>query len=321
MKALVLVQLLHGIEGYFVGSRSFFGGHRGQYSSPLISTSFSSSSSSPSFACHNSIDQVSPRISVVTTEREYSKRCKLDHVPDFDVQNHHDLVLRRCPSTSILQLVWGGAADTPLRRQKPFFIDFNSQEFQRRGRYSKSELIVKAMGKNPKLEKSIWDLTAGLGRDAFILASAGFRVQMFERNCVLHSLLQDAIERLKDNNKNLAERLVLNSLTDSTSVMNDVDSFPDYVYLDPMYPSESVGRKSNVRKNTQMLRKLVEYEEEEDGDANNLALFNTAHSIALSRVVVKRPLTATPLCDNKPTLSIQGSGQRFDVYMVPLSRL
>lgn len=36
----------------------------------------------------------------------------------------------------------------------------------------------------------LWDLTAGLGTDAFLLASAGWTVKMFERSPVVAALLQ-----------------------------------------------------------------------------------------------------------------------------------
>lgn len=36
----------------------------------------------------------------------------------------------------------------------------------------------------------LWDLTAGLGTDAFVLASAGWTVRMFERSPVVAALLQ-----------------------------------------------------------------------------------------------------------------------------------
>lgn len=36
----------------------------------------------------------------------------------------------------------------------------------------------------------LWDLTAGLGTDSFMLASAGWRVRMFERSPVVAALVQ-----------------------------------------------------------------------------------------------------------------------------------
>lgn len=36
----------------------------------------------------------------------------------------------------------------------------------------------------------LWDLTAGLGTDSFLLAQAGWRVEMFERSPVVAALVQ-----------------------------------------------------------------------------------------------------------------------------------
>ena len=36
----------------------------------------------------------------------------------------------------------------------------------------------------------LWDLTAGLGTDAFVLALAGWRVEMFERSAVVAAMVQ-----------------------------------------------------------------------------------------------------------------------------------
>ncbi len=36
----------------------------------------------------------------------------------------------------------------------------------------------------------LWDLTAGLGTDAFLLAQAGWRVQMFERSPVVAAMVE-----------------------------------------------------------------------------------------------------------------------------------
>lgn len=36
----------------------------------------------------------------------------------------------------------------------------------------------------------LWDMTAGLGTDAFVLACAGWRVRMFERSPIVAKLLE-----------------------------------------------------------------------------------------------------------------------------------
>ena len=75
-----------------------------------------------------------------------------------------------------------------------------------------------------------------------------------------------------------------------------------------------MGKKSGVKKETLILRRLVGENNGEDGE-NNKALLDFAMNRALSRVVVKRPLNADSLCARKPSSFIAGSGQRFDVYI------
>ena len=41
----------------------------------------------------------------------------------------------------------------------------------------------------------LWDLTAGLGTDSFVLALAGWRVEMFERSAVVAALVQVRLKR------------------------------------------------------------------------------------------------------------------------------
>jgi 16S rRNA (guanine1516-N2)-methyltransferase len=38
----------------------------------------------------------------------------------------------------------------------------------------------------------------GLGKDAFVLASLGCRVTLVERNPVVHALLRDGLDRLRE---------------------------------------------------------------------------------------------------------------------------
>jgi len=42
----------------------------------------------------------------------------------------------------------------------------------------------------------LWDLTAGLGTDAFLLAQAGWRVQMFERSPVVAAMVEVRRKRM-----------------------------------------------------------------------------------------------------------------------------
>ena len=54
--------------------------------------------------------------------------------------------------------------------------------------------LPKAVGMKEGMSPHITDVTAGLGRDAFLLASLGAEVTLIERSDVMHSLLQDGME-------------------------------------------------------------------------------------------------------------------------------
>ncbi|MFA0173170.1 class I SAM-dependent methyltransferase, partial [Vibrio splendidus] len=84
--------------------------------------------------------------------------------------------------------------------------------------------------------------TAGLGRDAFVLASLGCKVQMVERHPVVAALLDDGLQRAKkdpDIGGWVSERMKLihASSHDALDKLSNDPNFeqPDVVYLDPMY--------------------------------------------------------------------------------------
>ena len=60
------------------------------------------------------------------------------------------------------------------------------------------ELLVKAA--RAKGIESPWaiDATAGFGEDSLLLAAAGFTVDLYEQDCVIAALLQDALDRAAD---------------------------------------------------------------------------------------------------------------------------
>ncbi|TOM58423.1 16S rRNA (guanine(1516)-N(2))-methyltransferase, partial [Vibrio parahaemolyticus] len=82
------------------------------------------------------------------------------------------------------------------------------------------------------------DATAGLGRDAFVLASLGCRVRMLERHPVVAALLDDGLQRGYQDaeiGKWLKERMSLIHAS-SITALKEVTHAPDVIYLDPMYP-------------------------------------------------------------------------------------
>ncbi|WP_448565218.1 class I SAM-dependent methyltransferase [Thalassotalea ganghwensis] len=167
--------------------------------------------------------------------------------------------------------------------------------------------IAKAVGLKHGFTPTVLDATAGLGRDAFVLASLGCEVTMIERMPVVAALLEDGIARalLNAETKEIAERmsLIFASSSEKISALRAAD----VIYLDPMYPHRE--KSAAVKKEMRVFQSLVG----EDLDAD--ALLAPAIDLATYRVVVKRPSYAPPLAGKAPSTSIKMKKNRFDVYV------
>lgn len=192
----------------------------------------------------------------------------------------------------------------------PIHVDFLEGALAHRKKYGggKNQLIAKAVGIKPKSTLSVLDLTAGLGRDAFVLAILGCHVVMCERSPMIYALLQDGMHRaqkeswFRDLHLQLKECDGLTYLSQLTP-----DHFPDVIYIDPMFPEKT--KSALVKKEMRMLRDVVG----DDTDAEKL--LNAALCVAKKRVVVKRAKLAPTLTDKKPSVVYEGKSSRFDVYL------
>ncbi|GHE89183.1 class I SAM-dependent methyltransferase [Thalassotalea profundi] len=167
--------------------------------------------------------------------------------------------------------------------------------------------IAKAIGLKHGFTPHVLDATAGLGRDAFVLASLGCQVTMIERMPVVAALLENGLERAQLNSEvsDIVNRI---SLVFASSIDNMEEAIsPDVIYLDPMYPHRE--KSAAVKKEMRVFQSLVG----EDLDAD--ALLAPALTLANYRVVVKRPSYAPPLDNKKPSMSINMKKNRFDVYV------
>lgn len=191
----------------------------------------------------------------------------------------------------------------------PLRIDFCSGKSAYRAAQAtrKDEAIARACGLGKIVNVHILDGTAGLGRDALVLAQLGAKVGLNERHPIVVALLHDALQRLQQTDPKLAERLYFAG----TDCFNRADSIGSYdvVYLDPMYPKGDRKAKAAVKKDMQMFQQLIG----SDNDANDL--LTPALAIARKRVVVKRPQHADFLNQHKPDLQVVGSKHRFDIYL------
>jgi len=79
-------------------------------------------------------------------------------------------------------------------------IDFTSGAIAHRLRYGggRGQALPRAVGMKGGKTPNVVDATAGLGRDAFLLASLGAQVTLIERSPQMHALLADALARAAD---------------------------------------------------------------------------------------------------------------------------
>ena len=177
----------------------------------------------------------------------------------------------------------------------------------------KSQAIAKAVGLEKQFLPRVLDLNAGLGGDAFVLASLGCSLTMVERNPVVYALLRDGLQRLSEFSKEDSElsqisgrlNLLCHDGLGYLESMND-NSCAEVIYLDPMFPARDKSAK--VKKEMQVFHEIVGADEDAD------ALLEPALYRAQYRVVVKRSARAGFLSDRKPTFSLQGKSTRFDIY-------
>lgn len=197
-------------------------------------------------------------------------------------------------------------------------IDFISGDLAHRQQFGggRGQSIAKAIGlKQGTPPPSVLDATAGLAKDAFVLACLGCSVTLLERSPVIVELINDAINRASDNEnfKSILETgfKVINqsSIEYLTELSSSEDSeCPDVIYLDPMYPDRK--KSASVKKNMQILQKLL------GKDEDTQELLEAALKVAKKRVVVKRPKGAEQLSELKPTYAVESKKTRYDVYII-----
>ncbi len=196
-------------------------------------------------------------------------------------------------------------------RSRPIVVDFvhGPTGWRRMSGQSRRQPIARAVGlRGPSFR--VVDATAGLGRDAFLLACLGCEVAAVERSPVLGLLLADGIRRASGHSAALDR--ILDRIKPVTADSRDYllrlpdRERPDVVYLDPMYPESQ--RSALAKKEMRILRRLVG----DDGDAAEL--LRVARDAALKRVVVKRHREAPPLAEDV-SLCFRGRTVRYDVYL------
>ena len=175
---------------------------------------------------------------------------------------------------------------------------------------SRRDALARAAGFGKGTVPTIIDATAGLGRDAFLLAVLGAQVTLIERSPGVHDLLRDALARAGAESPKLAAVVARMTLMagDARDLLPGLRA--DAVIVDPMHPPRT--NSAEVKQEMRLLRELV------GTDPDALELMQAALAADCKRVVLKWPLRAAPLEGlRKPSHSITGKTVRYDVFMMP----
>ena len=203
---------------------------------------------------------------------------------------------------------------TNTKRHGAIRVDFCEGKAAHRRQYGggKGQLIAKACGIKKYLP-SIFDATAGLGQDAFVLATLGCHVTMLERSPVAYALLEDGLRRATDfavdhdpTLQSILDRLTLLPSDAIHYMQTQSGPVADVVYLDPMFPDKT--KKAAVNKGMQAFHNLI------GKDADDAKLLAAALKVANYRVVVKRPRLAPCISGEAPNHQVLGKSSRYDIY-------
>ncbi len=197
-------------------------------------------------------------------------------------------------------------------------VDFLDATLQYRLRTSgKRQGLGKAIG----LDKAatgqqvfVVDATAGLGRDALVLAHLGCRVLLLEQSPLMHALLADGFSRGNSEGTPhmravLARMQLLHADARQwlASVASPDGERPDVIYLDPMFPPR--GKQAKVKKDIALLHQLL------GSEADLGSLLQAALKVARYRVVLKRPDGKLPPELPAPAFWIGDKPAAFAVYV------
>lgn len=168
--------------------------------------------------------------------------------------------------------------------------------------------LAKAVGFKFNKNRTIIDATAGLGYDAFILASLGANVTLIERSEKIYDLLKAAISEAKLYGGEISK--IVNRMNllfgDSKDILPNIA--PEVILIDTMYKDRK--KSALVKNDMRLVREVV------GSDSDHVELINVALNNASKRVVIKQPRYAEAL-DNIKGCSHQILGKtiRYDVYV------
>lgn len=190
-------------------------------------------------------------------------------------------------------------------------VDFVEGALAHRRQYGggAGQMVARAVGIRGAIRPRVLDATAGLGRDAFVLAALGCEVMLIERQPVIAALLADGLARARQADAEVAEIAARMQLIegDAIELMNNwTGPAPQVIHLDPMFPQRQ--KSALVKKEMRLFRPLAG----DDTDAPQLLA--AALQLASHRVAVKRPRKAPAIDGPAPSAELAGQSSRYDIY-------
>lgn len=190
------------------------------------------------------------------------------------------------------------------------FVDFIGGAVGHRFRSGegRGQALAKAAGLTGGVTPDIVDATAGLGRDAFLLAALGANVTLIERSKTMHDLLAEGLARAYAEGGKYAQTVARMTLLHGDSCALLPELRPQVVLVDPMHPPR--GNTALVKKEMRQIREIV------GADPDSERLMQIALEYAQNRVVLKWPLRAESMVGlRKPSHQILGKSTRYDVFV------
>jgi 16S rRNA (guanine1516-N2)-methyltransferase len=192
-------------------------------------------------------------------------------------------------------------------------VDFDELHSKFKMQPLSQQQLLKALGSVQDFPR-VLDLTAGFGRDAFLMAMKGHHVTCLERNKEVFELVQDALKRARFSGKISFLDRIDHKFMDAFDELKNLTGEYDALYLDPMYPQRETS--ALPKKEIQVLREWLGINDKtmEEIDQETKELLVLALQKTKRKVILKRPLWAEPLM--KPRHSFEGKLSRFDTYII-----
>ncbi len=189
--------------------------------------------------------------------------------------------------------------------------DFTGGAVRHRFRFGggRGQALPRAVGMKDGKTPAVVDATAGLGRDAFLLASLGAQVTLIERSPEMHGLLEEGLARAREAGGDVADVIARMTLIfgDARDLLPSLA--PEVVLVDPMHPPRK--KSALVKSELRLIREIV------GTDEDAAELMAVALTSASNRVVLKWPQRGDLMEGIRPpSHQITGKSTRYDVFMV-----